>query len=200
MKVIGVTGGVATGKTTVARILSSFLKASIIDADEIVHKLLRPGEDVWQRVIGVFGREILKEDLSIDRKKLSQIVFSNPNHRRKVESIVHPEVKRIMREELKHLESSGENAVVMDIPLLFEAKMESMVDVIIVVVRDEHRQLETLQQERNLSINEAKKRIKSQIPLSEKVRGAHFVVDNNGRLQETKRQVKEICVSIRRCE
>ena len=192
MKVIGITGGVATGKTTVARILSSLLGAETIDADEIVHELLIPGEKVWKKVVQYFGEDILEPNSHVNRKKLGQYIFSDTSKRKKLESIIHPAVKKIIKDKLKQLRKSNKKWIVMDIPLLFEAEMEHMIDKIIVVVRNENAQLETLQKEKSLSLREARERIESQLPLSEKVKRAHFVVDNNGTLQDTEKQVREI--------
>ncbi len=200
MKIIGITGGVATGKTTVAKFLSSLLGAEIIGADEIVHELLTPGEEVWQKVLQFFGKDIFKNDSSIERKKLGESVFSNTSKRRKLESIIHPAVKKVIKEKLKQFKKNGKKWVVMDIPLLFEAKMERMMDSIIVVIRNESAQLDTLQKEKGLSLKEARERIKSQLPLSEKVKRAHFVVDNNGALPDTEKQVREICARFKELE
>jgi dephospho-CoA kinase len=197
MKVIGITGGVATGKTTVARFLSSMLKAEMIDADKIAHELLLPSEKVGQKVIQFFGEDVLKNGSSIERKKLGQIIFGNISKRKKLESIIHPAVKKIIKEKLEQYRDSGKKWVVMDIPLLFEAKMESMVDRIIVVIRDESAQLDTLHKEKGLSLREARERIESQLSLPEKVKHAHFVVDNNGTLSDTERQVRDIYARLR---
>ena len=197
MKIIAVTGGMATGKTTVAKILSPLLGAEIIDADEIVHGLLSPGEKIWRKVVQHFGKDILKYDSSIDRKKLGKDIFSHISKRKKLESIIHPAVKNIIKDKLKQFRESNKKWVVMDIPLLFEAEMEQMVDRIIVVVRDESSQLNTLQKEKKLSWQEAKERIESQLPLSEKTKRAHFVIDNNSTLQDTGKQVREICAHLK---
>lgn len=197
MEIIGITGGVATGKTTVAKLFSSLLKVEIIDADEIAHGLLIPGEKAWHKVVQSFGKDILKSDSHIDRKKLGESVFSNTSNRKKLESIIHPPVKKIIKEKLRQFEKNGKKWVVMDIPLLFEAKMERMTDKVIVVIRNEDAQINTLQKEKGLSLKEARERIESQLPLSEKVKRAHFVVDNNGTLPDTEKQVKEICAGLK---
>ncbi len=193
MKIIGITGGVATGKTTVAKFLSLLLGAEIIDADEIVHELLNPRTEVWQKVVQFFGKDILKTDSSIDRRKLGKSVFSDTSKRKRLESIIHPAVKKVIEEKIKQFKKNGKKWVVIDIPLLFEAKMEHIVDRIIVVIRSEGAQLDALQKENGLSLKEARERIRSQLPLSEKVKRAHFVVDNNDTLQNTEKQVREIC-------
>ena len=187
----------ATGKTTVAKLFSSLLGVEIIDADEIAHGLLAPGEKVWHKVVQSFGKDILRNDSHIERKKLGENVFSNTSNRKKLENIIHPPVKKIIKEKLKQFKKNGKKWVVMDIPLLFEAKMERMMDKIIVVIRNENAQLDTLQKEKGLSLKEARERIESQLPLSEKVKRAHFVIDNNGTLPDTEKRVKEICASLK---
>ena len=196
MKVIGITGSVATGKSTVSGMFASLLGADVISADEIVARLLTPGEKTWKKVTEIFGKGILKDDSSIDRKELGNLVFSDTSLKEKLEDIVHPEVKRIIGEQLKCFRDCGKGLVIIEVPLLFESKMESMVDVIVVVVRDEHLQLETLHKGKNLSRKEAMRRIKAQMPLKEKVQRAHFVVDNNSTLYDTRRQVKKICACL----
>ncbi len=197
MKIVGITGSVATGKTTVARMFSSLLKAEIIDADKIAHKFLCPGEKTWEEVVQYFGKEILKDSSYIDRKKLGQEIFSNPCKRKKLESIIHPSVKKIIKDKLNQLRKSNREWVVVDIPLLFEAKMENMVDKIIVVVRKQKAQIETLRKEKGLSLKEAKQRIESQLPLAEKAKKAHFIVDNNGTFKDTECQVKQISTNLK---
>lgn len=192
MKVIGVTGGIATGKTVVSKLLSLLLGSKLINADEIVHKLIDSESSVKQKIVQCFGESILNSDSSVNRGKLAQVIFSDNSKRIKLEDIIHPEVKKIIEEKLKHYRENGEKWVVLDIPLLFEAKMEHMVDSIIVVTRGENAQIDTLKKEKGLSLEQAKKRIKSQLPLSEKIKRADFVVDNNNSLSDTEKQVREI--------
>ena len=192
MKIVAITGSVATGKTTAAKTLSKLLGAEVIDADKIVHEFLKPGGEIWRKVIGAFGRDILKSNSHIDRKKLGRYVFSNNSRRKKLEQIIHPAVKKNIKEKIKQFKKNKTKWIIIDIPLLFEAKMEQVADKIIVVARSEDAQIKTLQKQKGLSVEEARKRIKSQIPLSQKMKRAHFVVDNNGTLREMKNQVRKI--------
>jgi dephospho-CoA kinase len=192
VKIIAITGGVATGKTTVTKILSSLLKAEVIDADKIVHELLAPGEKTWEEVVRTFGKNILRKGSHIDRKALGQRVFGDVCQRKKLEKIIHPAVKKNIKEKLKQLRKNRHKWVIMDIPLLFEAKMEHLADEVIVVTRARKLQMETLCKIKKLSFKEAEGRINSQLPLSEKVKLADFVVDNNGTIQETEKQVRKI--------
>ncbi len=196
MKIIAITGGVATGKTTVAKFLSSLLKAEVIDADGIVHELLVPGEKTWEKVVLSFGEDILRKDSRINRKALGQRVFGDVSQRKKLEQIIHPAVKKNIKEKLKQLRKNRHKWIIMDIPLLFETKMQHLADKIIVVVRNRKLQLKTLCKMKKLSVKEAENRIKSQLPLSEKVKLADFVIDNNSAIRDTKKQVKEIFLSL----
>jgi len=196
VKIIAITGGVATGKTTVAKFLSSLLKAEVIDADGIVHELLVPGEKTWEKVVLSFGEDILRKDSRINRKALGQRVFGDVSQRKKLEQIIHPAVKKNIKEKLKQLRKNRHEWVIMDIPLLFETKMQHLADKIIVVVRNRKLQLKTLCKMKKLSVKEAENRIKSQLPLSEKVKLADFVIDNNSAIRDTKKQVKEIFLSL----
>jgi len=196
VKIIAITGGVATGKTTVAKFLSSLLKAEVIDADGIVHELLVPGEKTWEKVVLSFGEDILRKDSRINRKALGQRVFGDVSQRKKLEQIIHPAVKKNIKEKLKQLRKNRHKWVIMDIPLLFETKMQHLADKIIVVVRNRKLQLKTLCKMKKLSVKEAENRIKSQLPLSEKVKLADFVIDNNSAIRDTKKQVKEIFLSL----
>lgn len=196
MKIIAITGGVATGKTTVAKFLSSLLKAEVIDADGIVHELLVPGEKTWEKVVLSFGEDILRKDSRINRKALGQRVFGDVSQRKKLEQIIHPAVKKNIKEKLKQLRKNRHEWIIMDIPLLFETKMQHLADKIIVVVRNRKLQLKTLCKMKKLSVKEAENRIKSQLPLSEKVKLADFVIDNNSAIRDTKKQVKEIFLSL----
>ncbi|MDD5454304.1 MAG: dephospho-CoA kinase [Candidatus Ratteibacteria bacterium] len=200
MKIIAITGGVATGKTTVAKILSSLLKAEIIDADKIAHELIAPGGEIWRKIVLSFGKNILSKDSRINRKALGRYIFGHVSRRGKLEQIVHPAVKKNIREKLKQLRKGRHEWVIIDIPLLFEAKMEKMADKIIVVVRNRKLRLETLCKIKKLSVKEAENRIKSQLPLSYKIKLADFVVDNNGTVQDTKKQVREIFSCLEICD
>lgn len=192
MKIIAITGGVATGKTTVAKILAALLKTDVIDADEIVHKFLAPGTKIYKKIVRTFGEDIVGKNTRINRKVLGQIIFGDISQRRKLERIIHPAVKKEIKGQLRRFREKDFKCVVMDIPLLFEAKMEQVADKVIVVLRNRNLQVKTLRRMKKLSLKGAKERINSQLPLSEKIKSADFVIDNNGNIQDTKKQVKEI--------
>lgn len=188
MLVIGVTGGIATGKSTTARFLSEY-GAIIIDADEISREIVYPHSKVWQRIISQFGRDILCEDESINRAKLAEIVFSDPAKLKILNEITHSAVIDVIKQRLKELESGAQKAVVIDVPLLIEADMQSLVDVLVVVIAKEDTQRERLR-DRGLNPDEATKRIRAQMSLSKKVELADYVIENDGTLEDLKNRVE----------
>ncbi|GAV23562.1 dephospho-CoA kinase [Carboxydothermus pertinax] len=188
MPVIGLTGGIASGKSTVSKLLEEhgFI---IIDADQIAREILNPGKPAYQKVIANFGREILKEDGQIDRIKLGKIVFSDPEKLALLNRLTHPEVGKEIRSQLNQLKEAGIDRIVLDIPLLFEAQMQDLVDIIWVVYVPEEEQIKRLMTRNGFTREEAIKRIRSQMPLDEKARLADVVIDNSGSLEKTREQI-----------
>ncbi|MDG0766487.1 dephospho-CoA kinase [Bacillus halotolerans] len=189
--VIGLTGGIASGKSTVANMLID-KGITVIDADIIAKQAVEIGMPAYRQIIDEFGEDILLENGDIDRRKLGALVFTNEQKRLALNSIVHPAVREEM---LKRRDESIANQgtfVVLDIPLLFESKLESLVDKIIVVSVTKELQLERLTKRNQLTVEEALSRIRSQMPLEEKVSRADNVIDNSGTLEETKQQLEEI--------
>lgn len=189
--VIGLTGSIATGKSTVA---SMFIDIGIpvIDADRIAREVVEPGEEAYKKVVETFGEEILLEDRSLNRPKLGRIVFSDEEKRNQLNSIVHPAIRKRMLEKRDAYLKNGEGCVVLDIPLLFESKLEHFVDKIIVVYVDEDVQLERLLERNQLTKEEALQRIRSQMPVKDKIELADAVIDNNGTIEHSFKQLKEI--------
>ena len=189
--VIGLTGGIACGKNTVAEMFQSF-GAHVIDADLIVHQLLKNDLSVKQKVVTVFGRSVLDDSGEIDRRKLGRIVFGNPDYRHALEEITHPPVVEFMEAEARRKLSSGEcAAVVVNVPLLIEKGLTDMVDFVVLVYAHEDVQMQRLAQ-RGLSQEEAQQRIRSQMPSSEKAPFADFIIYNNGPLSDTAEQTKQV--------
>lgn len=186
--ILGLTGSFGSGKTIVAKIFSSS-GAQVIDADAIAHRAISPGTKIYQRIIKAFGEDILKRNRTIDRIKLADKVFNNKNLLHKLNKIVHPQVIRLIKNRIKSL--SGK-IIVLDAPLLIEAGLQRMVDKLIVVKISRKVQIRRIKDKFGLERLEILKRIKAQIPLSDKVRIADFVIDNTGTLRETKRQVGQI--------
>jgi len=186
--ILGITGTFGSGKTTVARIFKS-LGARIIDADRISHQLTRPQTKIYKKIVSIFGRDILKEDKTINRKRLAYIVFENENLLKRLNRILHPEIIRVIKQRISAYKSK---IIVLDAPLLIEAGLKGLVDKLIVVKITRKKQIERIQKKFALTKAEILKRIKSQIPLSLKVRLADFVIDNSKTKRETKRQVEKI--------
>ncbi|WP_096269657.1 dephospho-CoA kinase [Paucisalibacillus globulus] len=189
--VIGLTGSIASGKSTVSSMLKE-LHLPVIDADQIARDVVEPGEDTLKEIGLAFGKEILNADGTLNRKKLGSIIFSNNEKRKMLNSIVHPAVRKRMLEQKETYLKDGESCVVMDIPLLFESKLTHMVDKILVVYVDEHVQLERLMERDNSTKEEALERIQSQIPVKEKVKQADAIIDNNGSKEESYKQLRDI--------
>lgn len=191
--IVGLTGGIVSGKTTVAQFFEQ-LGAKIIDADKIAREIVCPQQKVWKNIVKHFGADILKYNQEIDRKKLAQIVFSNKDKLDLLNRITHPEIIAIIKKQIRKIkkDSDGDVICVIDVPLLFEAKMEHMMDRIIVVYLNQEEQEKRLLLRDGLKRTGAIKRIESQIPMKEKIHLADYVIDNCLTLDYTKKQVFQI--------
>jgi dephospho-CoA kinase len=191
MIIVGVTGGVGTGKSTVTNFFRE-LGAYIIDWDELARQVTRPHSKAWREIVEYFGKGILNDDLTINRQKLADIVFFDQEKLEKLNQIVHPQVfkedERITNEIKKH---DSDALVIKDIPLLLEVVPVISVDKLVVVSASKQTQLTRLQK-KGMSVTEAQRRMKAQLPLEEKIKCADFVINNDGSPEETKRQVTEI--------
>lgn len=191
MIIVGLTGSVGTGKSTVAGLFKE-LGAYVIDWDELAREVVRPHSKAWQEIVEYFGNDVLNEDLTLNRQKLADIVFSDKDKLAKLNQIVHPKVfeedERITNEITSH---DPHALIIKDIPLLFELTRPVHVDKIVVVSASEQTQLRRLE-EKGMSREDARNRIRSQLSLDKKVKSADFVVNNDGSLDETKRQVVAI--------
>ncbi|MED1442387.1 dephospho-CoA kinase [Aeribacillus composti] len=192
--IIGLTGGIASGKSTVSEMLKK-RGIPVIDADLIAREVVEVGKKAYTEIVNAFGKEILNEDLTINRARLGSIVFQNEDKREKLNSIVHPEVRLEMKRRQEQLISEGAKAVVLDIPLLFESNLKHLVDKVIVVYTEEKNQLERLMKRNNFSKKEALSRINAQMPLKEKVKFADAVINNDGTLEETEQQLENILMN-----
>jgi dephospho-CoA kinase len=192
--IIGLTGGIVSGKSTVARMFKD-LGAKIVDADKLGHKVILPQETAWKRIIEIFGKDILQKDQTINRKKLGKIVFANQNLLKKLNKITHPEIIKLIKKEIslaKNDSKEEKKILIIDAALIYETKIDRLMDKIIVVYLDEEEQLKRLIKRNNLSEKEALQKIKSQIPLKEKIEIADYVIDNSNSLDKTKEQVETI--------
>jgi len=191
MIVVGLTGGVGTGKSTVTNFFWE-LGAYIIDFDELAREVTRPRSKAWKEIVEYFGEGILNDDLTINRQKLAEIVFSDKEKLTKLNQIVHPEVfkedERITNQ-IKNLDPGA--LIIKDIPLLFEVGRPIRVDKVVVVSASKQTQLRRLE-EKGMSRKDAENRIRSQLPLEEKIKSGDFAINNDGTPEETKRQVEEI--------
>lgn len=189
--IIGLTGGIASGKSTVARMLLD-MNIPVIDADIEARNVVEKGQKAYVRIIETFGSEILTATGDIDRVKLGSIVFHDEDKRLQLNEIVHPAVRERMNDEKVKYVDSGNSVVVLDIPLLFESKLTHMVDKTILVYVDAEVQLNRLMTRNQLIESEAMARIKSQLPLKEKIKLADAVIDNNGTIEDAKTQLIQI--------
>jgi dephospho-CoA kinase len=198
MLIVGLTGGVASGKSIVSRILKEE-GAYLIDADQIARELVQPRTPTWKELIKVFGKEILQKDGSIHRKKLAAKVFSDPEQRNLLNRILHPRIKKEMGRRLKAIgQKDPEAIVVIDAPLLIETGDHREMDKIIVVISTEEQQIERLKERQGVSQEEAQRIIASQIATEEKLKVADFVIRNEGSLEETVRRARGVFQELKR--
>jgi dephospho-CoA kinase len=189
---VGLTGGIASGKSTVSEIFAS-LGAKILDADEVAREVLLPGQPAWTRLRQVFGEEFFHPDGTVKRKQLRKLVFADPEKRRQLNAIVHPEViKEINRRSESWSSSDQAGVLLVDVPLLLEVGVANRFDKVVVVYASESVQIKRLLQRDGISEEEAKQALSAQMPLSKKVEQADYVIDNNGTPEETQAQVEEI--------
>lgn len=189
MYVIGITGGIASGKSTVARQLRS-LGMIVIDADEIARQVVQPGQPAWQDIVEHFGTDFLNQYQSIDRAKLGQYVFSHPEELNKLNSITHPRVMDEFRNRLREIRASQPQSIVgLEVPLLYETNMDKICDQVWVVWVDYETQLKRLMARDGINREDAEKRIAAQMSLDEKARRAEVLIDNRFTLDYTQQQV-----------
>jgi len=192
IRVIGITGGFAGGKTTVASMFAK-LGARPIDADKIYHQLIKPGRPLYKKIVSIFGREILTKNRQIDRKKLAKLVFDNAKVLKKLCQLTHPAVIKKIKLELSKLKKARNKQVaVIDAPLLIEAGLAKMIDSLIVVKTSQQKQISRCRKHFRAPGAEIIKRIKAQLPLRKKISLADYVVDNDGTLPQTRKQVRNI--------
>jgi dephospho-CoA kinase len=189
--IIGLTGSIATGKSTVSRMLKQ-KGYPIVDADEISRFIVEPGSHVLSSIAEAFGSDILLPDGSLNREKLGNLIFNDEEKRKKLNGIMHPAVRKEMLRQKEEWLEKGANTIIMDIPLLFESNLQSYVDKIIVVSALPAVQRERLMARNGYSQDEADVRIDSQLPIATKEKGADAVIDNNGSMEETENQLDKI--------
>jgi dephospho-CoA kinase len=179
MKWIGLTGGVATGKSTVTGLIES-RGYKVIDADRISHELTQLAQPGYVQILSHFGNDILDASLRIDRKKLGQIIFSSPDQKKVLEGILHPLIQERVQELKDEYEAHGASVLFYDVPLLFENNLVAQFDSVLMVWCQEDIQLQRLMKRNNLTQVEAQARMQAQMPMTEKIRKSTFCIDNSG--------------------
>jgi dephospho-CoA kinase len=190
VRVLGLTGGIGSGKSMVAAIFRS-LGADVIDADQLAREVVLPGEPALQEIVASFGREILLPDGRLDRGKLAAIIFADPAARARLNAITHPRIRERMDAEVA-ARGLGPGVLILDIPLLYENDRAGTVEKVIVVWVDPQTQLRRLNERDGLTVDEARSRIAAQMPLDAKRARADHVIDNSGSRDDTVHQVEAI--------
>jgi dephospho-CoA kinase len=191
MKVIGLTGGIGSGKSTIAEYLTE-LGAKVVDADKVANEVYNPGTEGWRDVVNTFGEEVLTPAGEVDRKKLGEIVFNNPGAMSQLNQMIHPRAYELVKSRLDEYRKQGVEIVVLEVILLFEAGWDHLADVKWVTVASEDTVVKRLMQERGLSEEEILARIRSQTPTEERVKLAEEVIYNDGSIEEMKKKVNEL--------
>lgn len=190
---IGLTGGIASGKSSVSKMLSGLLECEYIDADDICRQLLEPREEGWREFTRAFGSAYLSDDETINRSLLRSDLFDSEQFRQKVNGIIHPIVKRFVLSRMNQIvESAPDVQVVVEVPLLYEVHWEDIFNTVVVVNADYETCLKRLMERDGVDKAEAVKELQSQWPLTDKVMRADHVINNSGSLQETNSQVEHL--------
>jgi len=195
VKLVGLTGGIASGKSAVAAILRR-LGAAIINADELSREVVRPEQGAWEEIIKTFGPDILQEDKTLDRRKLRKIVFDNPEARKKLEAIIHPRVRALAERRISELAAAGSSVIVYEVPLLFEAQIHLWLRPVILVACDLETQKKRLLERDHLTEFEAQQHLDAQMSLEEKRKLADYVIENDGTLEELEQGVRAVLQKI----
>lgn len=191
MFVLGLTGGIGTGKSQVGEILAG-LGASIINADTLGHKVYEPDTDGWAEVVNAFGEDVLSPTREVDRKKLGSVVFSDPRALERLNAIMHPRIYGLIEDEIEVLKETGREEVVVEAALLIEAGWTPLVDEIWVTTSPEELVVERLQKRNGLSEEAIRARIASQMSQEERIKHAGEVIDNSSSLSELSRRVQQL--------
>lgn len=194
---VGVTGGIATGKTVVTSMLSE-LGAPLIDFDVLARRVVEPGQPAWRDIVSCFGEQVLSGDRTLDRARLAEIVFADADKRRMLESFTHPRISELFLAEVRRIRERDPEAIIQAaVPLLIEADMQSLFDHVVVVFAPVEAQIERLMERDGLSLQEAQIRLGAQMPVAEKLGYADSVIDNSGSLEDTRRQVEDLWARLR---
>jgi dephospho-CoA kinase len=197
---LGVTGGIASGKTTVVHMLKD-LGAYLIDFDVIARQVVEPEKPAWKEIVDYFGRQVLQEDGSLDRKSLSEVVFQDMEKRKKLEGFTHPRIFDEFFKQVNEITDGDPDAIILaDVPLLIELNTQYMFHKILVVYAPEEMQIERLAARDGISKDQAAHMLKSQLPIDEKVGYADFVIYNDKPLEEVRKQVEELWETLKKVQ
>ena len=191
MLVVGLTGGIAAGKSTVSRLFQD-LGLPVICADELAREVVEPGAPALDDIRRIFGADVIDEAGGLDRAAMARVVFQHPSKRKLLEDIIHPRVAEAKDKRLQELQRAGHRIALVDVPLLYETGWERVFDLVIVVYVPPQIQLERLIQRDAMSPKEAQSRLDAQMPIDDKRQRADRVVDNSGTLEETTDQIHRI--------
>jgi dephospho-CoA kinase len=191
MKLVGLTGGIATGKSTVAAILRA-LGADVVDADELARDIVRPGEPAWREIVQRFGEEVLRDDQALDRKKLRNLIFADDAARKALAAIMHPKIRDMAERTIRESAARGSQMIVYEAPLFFENHAQEWLRPVIVVACDPEVQEKRLRERDRLSDEQIRQHLRAQMPLSEKRKLADYVIENNGTIEELGKRVREV--------
>ncbi len=197
---LGLTGGIASGKTAVADILKE-LGAPLIDFDVLARQVVEPGKPAWKDIVDYFGKQVLEEDETLDRKKLSDIVFRDFEKRKKLESFTHPRIHEEFVKQVNEIAEKDPEAIIkVDVPLLIEVNLQYLFHKVLVVYITQEMQIKRLVEREGISKEEAANRLKAQLPIDEKVGYADFVIHNKNTLDETRKQVEDLWKKLKKIQ
>ncbi|EEU31152.1 dephospho-CoA kinase [Limosilactobacillus coleohominis 101-4-CHN] len=190
MRIIGITGGIASGKSTVSNYLIR-CGYSVVDADHVARQVVAPGTRGLKKIVQTFGPQILTDDGRLDRQKLGQVVFNSPNQLQRLNEILQPLIRQEIIRQLTALQRTDHQLIFLDAPLLFEQHYDTLCDLVMVVVVSPAIQLKRLMKRNQLTVEQAEARIKSQLPLGTKKTLADLVIDNDSTIARTEQQVQQ---------
>ncbi|MED4401170.1 dephospho-CoA kinase [Metabacillus fastidiosus] len=189
--IIGLTGGIASGKSTVSNMFKE-KNITVVDADQIARDVVEIGKTAYKEIVQHFGKEILNNDETINRAKLGSIIFQSEEERKILNNIVHPEVRKEMMSQTEIAKENKEEIVVLDIPLLYESNLTHLVHKTLLVYVDENVQVKRLMERNNYTYEEAKMRMEAQLSLEDKLKLVDHVINNNGTIGETEEQLNKL--------
>lgn len=189
--IVGLTGGIATGKSTVSQLLQQ-LGYVVIDSDQIARYVVEPGRPAYEQIVAHFGEEILMPDGQLNRGALGKIVFNDPAERKALEEITHPAIFIEKDRRIKEAQADGHDLIFLDVPLLIETNLHKTVDKVLLVYTKASLQIQRLMDRDQLSLEDAMKRVRAQMPIDEKRAFADMIIDNNGSKEQLEAQVHEV--------